>query len=398
VTRIDAAVLRVDLPATGSRALGPVPLGTPLVARVESPLGGGRWLIDLAGLRLQAETALSLVAGDLLEVVASRNGEAVELRLLRSAVRFDEVRYAAATLAQAGARAGSVSTLPAPGDLARLIDAALAGDAIPPAERPALIGLAKALAAFSAPLTRDTDLNATASFVRRLLEDAGLLFEARVRAALAEAPAASAEHAPLPDVVQRDARVLLASLATRLAAHAPAAARAPNEQATGAAPADVDDAVPAALSDRIGEALLERQLNLAGEWLESGRLTIGLPLVIGSDTRLAELRIDTDASRKSRDGEPRAFAFEVRVELPELGRLDALVRWAGREVSARIIVDQEELEPLVRAELSPLAAALRRAGFEHVTTDVVVDPLRLARNTEPAPSVPHGGRIIDARV
>lgn len=431
--RLGAAFLRIDDQTPVARDTPSVPLGTPLQARVQSAAGQGLWMVEIAGRELVASTAMSLVAGDVLDVVASRSDAGLELKVLQGAVRFDEGRYAAATLAQAGARPPAATAFPGADALAELVRAltnstaatapiaspAAARSQAPPAS-PATVApdlgvtalplpaplarevvrVVSALSELATPLKAVMDPTATAAQVRRLVEDTGLLFDSRVREALTgptEGSAADRGGPHLPETVQRDARVLLGAMARALRPSVgnPATGTGDSAQpgASGLSPAMAN------AHRGLAEATLSRQLDLAAEWLQTGRLTLGVPLQFEGDRQVvAELRVGPDddggqaGSRPSNGG----FAFDVRVELPDVGHLDATVRWVGRDISARVFVDRPELEDVTREELLSLSQSLRKAGFEHVSTEVRVDPLRHARTSNPPPPV-LGGSIINAR-
>src|SRR5262245_54185774 len=104
ISRTTGTVLRLE-PAIGPSAqVSGLPLGTPLAAVVDGPAGDGGWVIDVAGRQLVARTMMALAPGDRLDVVATRSGSSIELHVLQAAARFDDTQYAAATLAQNGAR------------------------------------------------------------------------------------------------------------------------------------------------------------------------------------------------------------------------------------------------------------------------------------------------------
>jgi hypothetical protein len=361
-SRVGAASLRVWRAASGRSATAEIPLGQPLAVRVSAALGGGRWLVEIAGREFAAESALALAPGARLDVIASRSGPQLELRVIGGGARFDELRFALAALSQAGPRAGAAAALAAPRDLP------LPGD----------------VARLLAPLDPRAPTDTIAAAVRRLIEDTGLLLERRLRAWLEAGASRGQENRELPEDVRGDLRARLA-----------AALRAPSSPATGPPFAAAGDG-----ARTLAEEVIARQIDLAFQWLRDGALRLQVPIALGDSGVLAELRVHPDAARQGEEGAAgrRACRFEMRFELPAIGRLLALVHWAGSDLDARVVVERDDVRALAEPELARLGEALRAFGFSTVRTCVDVDRERLHR-PELAEEAwpPGGGAIFEAR-
>jgi hypothetical protein len=375
---------------------GGLPVGRPLSARVIEFKGEGRWTLDLDGRRVTVQAGMALSPGDRLELIASRHESVVELRVLQVAARLDDVQYAAALLAEAGARNQAVPAWPS---AARLIDLLRAMASRPGADR-ATATVASQLAELTLPLDAALDAGPIADGLRRHVEDGGLLLESRLRAWMedrggtASRSGGSAPH--LPANVQKDLRALL-GIARRVLGFDDPAAAAP-AQSAGPDHNLQPDAPHRAEQQMLADRALARQVDLAYQWLRWGILHVEVPVRMGHHVVTADLRIGGDDQTETVEG-IRPLSFDVRVDLPELGRLEAWVQWARHDLSARLFVERPDVEVLARQELGSLEEGWRRAGFGRVSVQITVDPVRLsgppqARET---PAMP-GGSIFNARV
>ena len=388
-------------------------VGQRLPATVAQVLPGGETLVDVAGVRMAARSSVPLVAGEELELEVVRSGAEVQLRIVGSRAAATDVQRAAVALFQARSSASGLAQPPnAPPEAAlREAVARLVTALEPPLPAADVRQLVQLLAAVPAGL----DPARLAAALRVLVEHGGAFVESRLGAALAQLPP-GASLPSLPPTVAADIRVLLGALARSLgratASGAPGqggerplatasataqTVRAANEQAAalGASSGESD---PDAIG-RLGHQVLAQQIDLALQWLRHGVIQAQVPLRFPQEESSVRLRIVRDAPRDPALAESagRFHAFEVSLDLRDLGRIDARVQWAGAALSARFLVEREALVPVFEAELGPLVRGLNAAGFAAVTTTVGAGAVRATESDRLALEPPPGGSLLKVR-
>ncbi len=393
IPQVSGPALRVELPAAQARATSAIPRDQPFKITVVESRGQGRWVVDVAGQRVTAVTDLEVVAGDQLEVVATTRRGILELRLVGMTARLDQVRYDAATIAQAGGTLAAVALTPLAQRLLALLQAlSTTGPGLPAGgDRPQV---AATIADRLQPLDPRQGEAHVATRLQSQLAEGGLLLEARLRQWLeTQSEPRGLNRQPgaetgLPGTVKNDLRALLAALATQLSSQPAAGALARA------------NAVRADLAG-LGSEILSNQLDLALQWLLTGQLQVQFPVAFHDQVRMADLRVHDrrDAARKARRRSGSDAAIDIRIDLGELGRLLARVRWAGTHVHARIYVERADVAELARAQAEEFSAGLTKAGFRTVEARVIVDPGRARQVEDRSPAEDAvGGAIFRARV
>jgi len=171
--------------------------------------------------------------------------------------------------------------------------------------------------------------------------------------------------------------------------------------------AAIDKAMAGALGDptgtdalsRLADQVLAQQLDLALHWMRESVLQTHVPVQFADAESPVRLRVLKDAPRDPALAAEagRFHTFEVSLELAALGRIDARVQWAGRDLVARFFVERDAVVPLFEAELAPLGRGLGSAGFSNVITEVRVDQARLALSRHATFEPPPGGSLIKVR-
>jgi hypothetical protein len=250
-----------------------------------------------------------------------------------------------------------------------------------------------------------------AAHLRDVLENSGLLFESRVRAWLASQAATAPATGALPPGVAADVKVLLGVLGRALGLSGGAGAGPPPAPdtlrqhvqqwlATGTA---ADATSGAAALSGLREAVLARQVEAAYHWVRDGTLAMDLPLVFDGTPVTARLRFRRgtadggDGERHPTSHDQQGFFFDFAVEPPRLGPVRAQAHLAGPHLSVRFLVADAEVAALVGAALPALRAALEHGGIASVRTDVLVDAAQARLDPLPAPALPPGGSVLDAR-
>jgi hypothetical protein len=374
-------------------------VGQRIAAVVAEVLGSGEALIDTAGLRMVARTSVSLTPGEQLELEVVRSGPEIQLRVVGSRADAPEALRAAAALYQARlqAPAGVQPPNAAPEAALREDVAAWLRAATPVLPAGEVAKLTELLSSVRA----DLPVARLAQAIRGLVEDGGVFVESRLKAILVGLPA-DATLSSLPPTVAADLRVLLGALARSLTSEAPG-------RAGGAATAEIaaENAAARPATDvratdviaRLAQQVLAQQLDLALQWVRHGEMHAHVPVQFGPQESSVRLRVLRDAPRDPElaEGPAALHTFEVSLDLEAIGRLDARVQWAGSSLSARIVVEQDAVVPLVEAELAPLVRGLNEAGFTSVATAVRVDPARLAESDRVAIDPPPGGSLLRVR-
>jgi hypothetical protein len=274
--------------------------------------------------------------------------------------------------------------------------------------RSADVAIGRALAEALGPRDPSAAPERLARDLRALVEDGGLLLERRLRDAIERAPAAGRDARPdqdgaaIPEALRRDVRVLLAAAGRALARRLPAPpVDGPVEEGAHAATGALGPVADSARTEQeaLGEGLVARQIAVARQWLLEGTLDLDVPLLLSGEPVRARLHISVDRRRaKGRAGASRRpFGFDVRIDLPHVGRVLACVQWSGEALVARFFVEGDEVKALVEAAAGSLAAGLHRAGFGTVRTEVAVDAVRVHAPERRAGHLPAGGSIFDAR-
>lgn len=345
LTSAAAPVLSVDAPGVVSGSQ-PLPLGSPLSLQVIGPTSDGRWNVAWNGRTLIAHSTVPLVLGATVEAIAARRGSVLELKVLPTGVRFDEMEYAAALLDQV--RTASAGTAAPHLLLKQAIEHLAAGSRSDVGD--GLPELAKQVANWLTPLRGDVPADALEHAIRQRLLSGGLLVARVFQALSTSRPSASGEMGPMLDALEAAAVHILSS-----------------------------------------------QAETATHWLRGGDLNVTLPLSFGDDdTAVAHVR--ARGSRRGRSSSNAPFRFDVRVTLPCLGELELCVAWTPCDFAIRVYVASPAMEPLVRPELASLGAGLRRAGFMNVTTELAVDAHRFTTRPALPARTKSVGAVIDARV
>jgi hypothetical protein len=360
-------------PAAGDHSAGggdpPFEAGQRLFARVLQAMADGRALLDVGGERLLASTPVPVRAGDILAVVVRTLEPVVELDVETPPVAFSERAYALAAVRQALQQARPSAPL-----TAAEIDV-LAGvlERAGPAGRAPAAPAHERLLALVRPLTVERDAAALAGALRERVAHGGLSFEAHAAKALAgDARALVAE-------LQADVRWLLAALAREA------------EARPGLEP----------LVQRLVDDVSRRQLETAQARIRDGDVRLDLPLLFGQQQAQARLVI-TDPPAREAEGErgPAGRTIALTVSHPELGPIDATVRWAegGRagDLHVRFGVRDEAVAATLSRAVDELGARLRAVGFRHVSVAVAVDPDAGAPRDPGPDEPPPGGSIVSA--
>jgi hypothetical protein len=455
VPHIDTAMLRLLTSLASTPAVPGFSAGERLTARVVERLPSGDVRLEVGGRQILARPAVQLLPGQILDLEVVRTAPDVELRLLQGSARFSEQAFAEAVLGQARREMPAVDAtavwralLALPPDRLAATVSALSKQlsallhAAPPAPQgvgtpaPAAAGLAavleaiapstrgepgtaphasattaaavgRALAQWLGPLDGSTDAGLTALALRRFAEQGGLLFETRLRAALAAAgaPTASAPGTGLPHAVVSDARVLLALLGRSLPSAAgpalgtrpPATGRLDAEPAAQLASAAAADTVTRE-HVRLTEHVLARQVELAYHWVKDGVLRLDVPLDLPFGRTTVRVRLSRDGAAPGEPGPAEGHVVQVTLALGPLGFLEANARWHRHELSVSLYVEHDTARALVEPLVPGLVDGLRASGFTDVAATLGVDPGRFQRSDVDAETPPAGGGVFSARV
>ncbi len=316
-------------------------VGQRFIARIESALPDGSFRALVAGRSLSLSLPQAAEPGETLELVVT--ARTPRLVVAASAAR-EAARQAAPSLSQA----------------ARLISALLTGEG--ESAQPAILSRAAPL--LPSPSTQAALL---APALRQAVAESGLFYEAHqalwltgryAEAALAREPQArfaraaqaAPDHSPRAGVEAK--QMATPQAMERVASEAVLRAAAGEaESATPARPAAAAE-MPAQL-----QSLVQQQLNAAATshivW--RGELWPGQALDW-------EIAADADARGASDNEATASWTTRLRLDLPNLGRLDLALGLAGNASSLVITAGAERL-PALRQGLAELAAAFAAAGL-----------------------------------
>jgi Flagellar hook-length control protein FliK len=364
-----AAVQAPDgqLPAAGQR----------LEARVLETLSNGDVRLSIGQDRAVVSTSTPLQPGDRVAVEIVSIGVRPEYRIVT-----DDTTAAPQPAADQLRNSGVQSTPdpPGPRDLPVIMQALAA---VTPATVPVTDALQEFLRAavvlelrpavmeqiqqLAVPLDAALPPDALATMIRTFLAQSGLFTENHLRAALkSSSPASKAD----PRQAVPDLRLLLGQLT--------------------AADTPVSDAVR-----RLGEALLQQQLVVTERLASTGVGQISIPVTFGQQRADVVFQWEREARQAKRDPSDRAIAVGVFVSLPALGAIEARAEWKPDSLAVTFYVEREATRALVEAGLAEFSEQLSRAGCPAVTSNVWLNPGRLASVAAPTTTPVRGGAILD---
>ncbi len=149
---------------------------------------------------------------------------------------------------------------------------------------------------------------------------------------------------------------------------------------------------------RLQEALLAEQARAAAHLARDGVLDLRVPLQ-GADTPETSLRMRVEKDAPDDDAEPDATPWRrvvLNLACEGLGHVHVRLALAGDQLRAEFAVEEGSAADRIDAGLIDLTQALEAAGFSHVLSRVVVDPVR-ARAPDDMPELPDQHSIVDAQ-
>lgn len=207
--------------------------------------------------------------------------------------------------------------------------------------------------------------------IKERVEDGGVLMERRLADVL--------RH-PGPGRLRNDVRARLAVLA----------------HALEEAPVSVPGARTAVTE--LQEALLGEQARAAAHLARDGVVDVRVPLqVAGPDAEMrVRMRIARDAPDGDDPGPARWRHVRLDLNLQGIGRVHVLLGIAATHVQAEFVVERAEIADKIEAGLLQLGSSMQAAGFPHLLSRVVVDPVRVTA-PDTLPDLPGYRGILDAR-
>jgi hypothetical protein len=345
----------------------PFAMGQHLFGRVIQVISDHAALIDLAGQHLMTSTPVALAEGQVLNIVVRGLGAVVDLELVDPPSAFSDQAYALATLREARQLLPS-SRQTALDDVRAVLQILQ--------QLPGVANLHARASAALLPLPLGADGDRLIEGLRRAIVGNGMFFEARL-ATTAERGGAAPEGPRLED----DVRTLLAEL-SRAAVQAPA----------------LDEA-----TKRLAADVLARQVDVAWHKLRDGELRLDVPVMIGSSPTDVHMRVRDEKPRSEDEPAADGRVMELALELPELGRVRASIRWTPGHLTTRFAVEGAAQEQTLEEGLEALTSRLQAVGFRHVALSVDVDPdgVTLPADEPERPDGPAplpGGSIFRVRV
>jgi len=361
--------------------------GMRLVAIVLASASAGQSRLALGDRDVLTASPLPYPAGTRLTLDVVRGGAAPELRIVADSAEDDA--HAAGTDQPTPSTVASASY-----GMATAILAAREAPALPAAARallrwlPALVargsmtdGQAQVLSRALSPIQIGPgsdggwpDAEALALALAQRVGEGGLLLERQLADLVRH-------HVP------RGKHIAAANVRTRLAALADALA------AFGDDLSEVRAAVAT-----LQAALLGEQARVAAHLAHDGVLDVSLALRLASDGEdlPLRLRIARDAPRPS-DDQPAAVGWQnVRLDLAfeGLGAVQVQIGVGGGHLRAEFVVAQSSVADAIEARAGEFGYVLGEAGFSHVLTRVVVDPVRVSA-PDALPDLPADGSIVN---
>jgi hypothetical protein len=105
-----------------------------------------------------------------------------------------------------------------------------------------------------------------------------------------------------------------------------------------------------------------------------------------------------DPRHQGKDRRHLPKTVDIRMDLPEMGKLEAWAQWLGSEIEVKIFLENQSAVRVFESQLQELSRSLEAAGFRQVQLEVKVDPVRLyKKELVPEPQAP-GGSILSIRV
>jgi hypothetical protein len=331
-------------------------------------LEGGGTLLSMGGRDVPTGGPLPYPPGSTLRLEVLQGGAQPQLRLLSveapSAVGHQQaaspagppvsaVSYGLAAAVLAARDGGDVRS--AAVAVSRWIPALVTGGLVPPAQAEVLLSALAPVPLHSGPAGSPDNLRAAEAMARALADrvaDGGLLLERRLGDVVRQARPEARE------AVAGDLRARLAIVAHVL----------------GDAPAEFEGARQAVAA--LQSALLGEQARAAAHLAHDGVVDVRVPAEVdGRDTEL-RMRIARDAPERGRDEDPAPWR-QVRLDLAldGLGQVQVRVGVLATQVRLEFFVEHAGSADRIEAGLADLNTALEGAGFAHVLSRVVVDPV-----------------------
>jgi len=163
-------------------------------------------------------------------------------------------------------------------------------------------------------------------------------------------------------------------------------------------PAETIRQMAVALKSALTDQLLSRQTETALQWMREGIFETTLPVQYQFQQSPARIRFQMDPRHQGKDRRHLPKTVDIRMDLPEMGKLEAWAQWLGSEIEVKIFLENQSAVRVFESQLQELSRSLEAAGFRQVQLEVKVDPVRLyKKELVPEPQAP-GGSILSIRV
>jgi hypothetical protein len=237
------------------------------------------------------------------------------------------------------------------------------------------------LAKLLAPIALNSTSQQVADGLQTGLGNSGLFFESKLRQLLETTPAASNQTIPK---LASDLKTLLGQMAQSI------------DEAGSRSPQPEWIASTAQLKDKLIDQLLARQTEAAYQWIKDDTFCAEVPLLFFSHSTDARVRFFLKSPHKPISAN-RPLTVSISLCLPNTGKLEAWAQWEKGKIHARIYVENEAIRQLFRTQVQELVNSLRGLGFEQITADILMDPIRLINSdsTLEEESNLHGGFLLN---
>jgi hypothetical protein len=147
------------------------------------------------------------------------------------------------------------------------------------------------------------------------------------------------------------------------------------------------------------EQLLNRQNEVACQWLKDGVFWAEIPLQLSSQQAKARVRFLTNTEKGASGRKGRPFTVDMLLDLPNIGKLEAWGQWQGSEIRIKLYVESREVQSLFEKNLEELSQSLSKAGFTQATLEVKTDPVRLYKAKTDQEDIPAWeGSLLSIRI
>jgi hypothetical protein len=149
----------------------------------------------------------------------------------------------------------------------------------------------------------------------------------------------------------------------------------------------------------LADQVLNRQTEVALQWLKEGIFEVVIPIQYSFSQTVAKFCFKTDPNRKGQDRRGNPYTVDIRLDLPQTGKIEAWAQWVEGNLEGKIYVENIPAVTLFDSTLPALSASLRAAGFKQVNLEVRLDPVRLYKTEVKSTEAPlPGGSLLSVRI